>query len=146
MLLGKCGLLSGASLIVGTVLGFIFGIPRSLSSTSAAIAQNVIAGGSPQSSALNVLPNTNLEQLSDWLTKILVGVGLTQITQLPPYLQGLSKSFDIIFAPLAYGGIVALSIMAAFGFGGFIWAYFESRTSLMKVFGDDDGSASSAAI
>ncbi len=35
------------------------------------------------SNKVNYRSNTNLEQISDWLTKILVGVGLTQQTFFP---------------------------------------------------------------
>ena len=141
-LLGRCGLLSGAALILGTVLGFIFGIPRSLASASAAIAQKMAPGDGSPRQLVSVRPNTNLEQISDWLTKILVGVGLTQITKVPPYLQALSQSLDGAFAPIQQGGIIGISILGAFGLGGFIWAYFESRTSLMQVFNEDDGADS----
>lgn len=50
-------------------MGFVFGIPR-INTTDA-----VVIGRPPRL----VRPNSNLEQISDWLTKILVGVSLTQL-------------------------------------------------------------------
>jgi hypothetical protein len=145
--LGVCGLLSGAALIVGVLFGFIFGIPRSLASTSAAVAQQVVVGGEPDPSRLNVLANTNLEQISDWLTKVLVGVGLTQLTQVGPRIAATHDALER-WSGIDHGGVIGLAILAAFGCGGFVWAYFESRTSLMQVFSDDDprGSADQISV
>jgi hypothetical protein len=70
-----------AAFVLGGLLGLVFGIPRSLQGsqvTDIAIQEN----GSRSSFAkanTNYQSNTNLEQISDWLTKILVGVGLTQL-------------------------------------------------------------------
>jgi len=46
------------------------------------------------------------------------------------------------------GGTIGLAILLAFGTAGFVWAYFESRTSLMRVFSDDDppGTATAAPL
>ena len=145
--LGVCGLLSGASLIVGVLFGFIFGIPRSLASPAAALAQRAIVGGEPDASQLNVLANTNLEQISDWLTKVLVGVGLTQLTLLAPGIAAAHHALET-WSGITHGGVIGLAILATFGCGGFVWAYFESRTSLMQVFSDDDprGSADQRSL
>ena len=53
--------------------------------------------------------NTNLEQVSDWLTKIIVGIGLVQIGHIVP---ALSKFAESMKAPL--GGLPSSS---AFGLG-----------------------------
>jgi hypothetical protein len=145
--LGGCGLLSGTGLIVGVLFGFIFGIPRSLASPAAAVAQQAAMGGERDPSQLNVLANTNLEQISDWLTKVLVGVGLTQLTQLPRRIVVAHNLLEN-WLGISHGGAIGLAILAAFGCGGFVWAYFESRTSLMQVFSDDDprGSADQPSL
>ena len=59
--------IAGAAAVVGGVVGFLFGIP--LTSKQRAAAAN----------DSQYEPNTNLEQVSDWLTKIIVGVGLVQL-------------------------------------------------------------------
>ena len=59
---------AAAATAVGAFLGFLFGIPRTLQG-------NTTPG--PDEIA-DYRPNTNLEQISDWLTKILVGVGLVK--------------------------------------------------------------------
>jgi predicted secreted protein len=58
-------------LLIGGLLGFLFGIPRTLQQeASQATEQN--RKDRPQET--NYAVNTNLDQISDWLTKILVGV------------------------------------------------------------------------
>jgi len=160
--LGTSGLLSGAALICGGLLGFVFGIPRVLTSSSPTVvvsrqdAPNAQQAGQPQPVAQQpgaqvppaqqnpvkatptVAANTNLEQISDWLTKVLVGIGLTQIEKLDVLLVKVSDKLAPSLSPLPNGGIIAISIVAAFGVAGFSWAYFESRTSFMKVFSSED--------
>src|ERR1700743_738960 len=60
-------LVAGASWGVGSVLGFLFGVPRLRTSTGAQ---------PPVGDRSQFTPNTNLEQISDWLTKIIVGATL----------------------------------------------------------------------
>ncbi len=78
-------LLAGASALVGGALGFLFGIPRTLqqeggSPSAEANPEGAEAGGPTH--RIDYRVNTNLEQISDWLTKILVGVSLTQISEI----------------------------------------------------------------
>jgi hypothetical protein len=117
---GTLGILSAASLITGGFFGFLFGIPRSLSTPGPSFVQ----------------PNTNLEQISDWLTKILVGVGLTQIGTIFSFMKDLPSDFDKIIPDSHLKSIVYVATMVALFFSGFLWGYFESRTSLMAVFDD----------
>ena len=79
-----CSLMGGAAL-VGGVVGLLFGIPKSVSDPAVAPIPpklDTVAGDSdaPDTRARSSYAvNTNLEQISDWLTKIMVGVGLTQV-------------------------------------------------------------------
>jgi hypothetical protein len=86
-----------AASTAGAVAGFIFGIPRSLQGDAPA------ADGVMRGAVATPRDNTNLEQISDWLTKILVGVGLTQIGHLGGALATVSK---VVAAGL--GGAAAL--------------------------------------
>jgi hypothetical protein len=63
---------AAAAGFTGALFGFIFGVPRVLSSDQPR------GGGAALGRSTRIGANTNLEQISDWLTKILVGVGLTQ--------------------------------------------------------------------
>jgi hypothetical protein len=67
--------IASASLAFGAAIGFLFGIPR---------AQKVIAASENNHETQNALPayysdNTNLEEISDWLTKIILGLTLVEL-------------------------------------------------------------------
>jgi hypothetical protein len=70
-----------ASAAIGAFLGFLFGIPRTYQNieNSEVSAQRLYGA------------NTNLEGISDWLTKILVGVSLTQLVNLSTYIYNLGQ-------------------------------------------------------
>jgi hypothetical protein len=67
---------------VGLFLGFLFGIPRS-----------TIGDGEHENSTelpkMFYRPSTNLEQVSDWLTKLLIGVGLVEMRSIADALANL---------------------------------------------------------
>jgi hypothetical protein len=75
---GSISLASGG---VGALLGFLFGMPRSLPETN---HQNRGLHG--------YLDNTNLLEVSDWLTKIIVGLSLVQIGKLPSAVSQLGRT------------------------------------------------------
>lgn len=115
-------LLAGATCISGAFLGFLFGIPRTNQ-----IEEDIKVGNNEsdkKNTSRNFKPNTNLEQISDWLTKILVGVGLTQI-------DGISKWFHrllIFFTPyFEYNSAIVISIIIYFLVSGFILGFLWSR-------------------
>ncbi|GAA2138916.1 hypothetical protein GCM10009760_20560 [Kitasatospora kazusensis] len=92
--LGGGLLVAGTFTVLGGALGFLFGIPRLLTSGAAAHPADQQA-----TSTASYAPNTNLEQVSDWLTKILLGAGLTQLGSLPHRLRQLGDAL----APLTGG-------------------------------------------
>jgi hypothetical protein len=61
-----------AASALGTLGGFLFGIPKA----------NSEMHSTGRSRRNLFLPNTNSEQVSDWLTKIIVSVGLIQFRQI----------------------------------------------------------------
>jgi hypothetical protein len=78
-------LTSAAALVVGALLGSLFALPRYRDEES--------PGQPMRSSRLTV--NANLEQISDWLTEILVGVGLIELGKIGPGLgSGPARVLD----------------------------------------------------
>lgn len=69
-------MIEAASITSGAAIGFLFALPRS-------ITISVPMGTERPSRGLTVRPNTNLEEVSDWLTKIIVGLTLTQLGKIP---------------------------------------------------------------
>jgi hypothetical protein len=75
-----------ACLALGSIAGFLFAIPR--------VAKRKLSAGDEEKSEPSASErgfglgiNTNLEEISDWLTKILVGLGLVELRSLPTYIE-----------------------------------------------------------
>jgi hypothetical protein len=132
---------------VGWVLGFLFGIPRSLASDAlpqklsgaaqpGAAQPGAAQPGAAQPGAHGVTTevNTNLEQISDWLTKIIVGVTLVEIH---PAIAQLEQAALLIAKSL--GGPQDLSfgyaIMVYFSSSGFLGSYLLTRLYLQPALG-----------
>lgn len=138
-----------AALIIGIFLGFLFGIPRTLSAPSAP-PRTVVAGkgqggegdgtasgssdGDSAGGGTNFGVNTNLEQISDWLTKIMVGVGLTQIGKLPVATKVLADALKPGFGDFAGAGTLGVLIVVFFSVCGFLIGYLWTRIYLTKEF------------
>ena len=130
-------MLGGAFLLVGGLLGFLFGIPRSLQQDRTAVAPPT--GRQPEGSngaqpRVEYQVNTNLEQISDWLTKILVGLGLTQITTIPSRIGDLAAYFTPAFGggsgSAQFGTVVLVYALIC----GFLVGYLWTRLFLPGAF------------
>lgn len=134
--------------IGGAATGFLFGIPRVL--TDAPIAPVATAGQvpDPQGNGQDNPPprrrllasNSNLEQVSDWLTKIILGIGLTQFYQLNSRLgdfedliRGYSPPADTT-TPLVAVIMLIFSVVC-----GFLAMYLETRLVLSRIFDSVEG-------
>ncbi len=111
------GMLTGlAALVSGCLIGFLFGVPRVVSSGQ--LRQ--------QSDAPAYTPSSNLAEVSDWLTKLLLGAGLVQLTHLGGPIGTLINSVALGLAP-AIGGVpgnsakvMAGAILFTFVIAGFL--------------------------
>lgn len=128
------GALAAASAFaVGALLGFLFGIPRSVA-TAGAAAGGAEAGDAPAdpAAAQRFAANTNLEQISDWLTKILVGVGLVQIHQVSGAVEDLANGLAPGLGPQGFS--VAVALLVSFSITGFVSTYLFTRLRLQGAF------------
>jgi len=127
--LAVSAMVSAGAFVAGGLLGFLFGIPQSLTGTEE---------GEPVAGRAGYRSNTNLEQISDWLTKILVGVGLVQISSL---VRETGELVDWLAPGL--GGepsspVFALSLLVFFTVSGFLLLYVATRITLGPVFARAD--------
>jgi hypothetical protein len=133
-----------ASLVVGAILGFIFGIPRAMAQPEANSPTPADTGSDGEQSGTGgpanrgYVPNTNLEQISDWLTKILVGVGLTNLTRIPVALTSLSTTAAPIFGTFQGNNVYALAVMLFFAVSGFLIGFLWARIYLPVAFALSD--------
>jgi hypothetical protein len=123
--------MAGASFLIGTLLGFLFGIPRRLQHESAAKSTKEGGNGDDEKSGSLIYgANTNLEQISDWLTKILVGVGLTQISGIRDLLRDVGDFSAPGLGGLPSSSTFAIAVVLYFLVGGFLLGYLWTRISL----------------
>ncbi|MFZ1431451.1 MAG: hypothetical protein WAS21_32410 [Geminicoccaceae bacterium] len=123
--IGSSFSLAIGAIVLGCLLGFIFGIPRTL--------QHDIAprlnGGIDKPENIGYQINTNLEQISDWLTKIIIGVGLIEIGSIGSWLMNFSNSVGKSFDETQMGQIYILGLLVSFSGGGFMLGYLWTRLS-----------------
>jgi len=120
---GSGVLIGGASFFLGGFLGFLFGIPKTIKQQPQAVTTST---GNPVFQE-QFLENTNLEDISDWLTKIIIGVGLIELTQIPQLLN----QFSVMIAP-ALGGIPSsgafgIALFVFYSIIGFLVIYLATR-------------------
>src|SRR5579872_3562804 len=141
-------LTAGASLFLGFLLGFIFCIPRTAKPTGAAAPASFGADAktsidaSSHSAAMAVSAletNSNLVDISDLLTKILVGVGLVELNKIPSVLRRLSEflapglSDGAPNADLRVGRSFAVGIVIFFFGVGFLIGYLWTRLYFQRA-------------
>jgi hypothetical protein len=127
-------LLALAAAMVGSLTGFLFGLPRS-SRTDVVTREADAANVDPQRIAIEsrssgYRANTNLEDISDWLTKILVGVGLTQLSSLPDGMKSLVDAVKVAMGVGADAAPIAGSVVIGYILIGFLSTYLWARTRL----------------
>jgi hypothetical protein len=123
---------SGACLFAGALIGFLFGIPKTTydpksASNTVEIQQKV---------------NTNLEDISDWMTKIFVGLGLSQIAKIPPRLQLAAGYIAYTWGNAAADRAFGYALMLYFSVVGFLGCYLLTRTFLQPLFKEIDSGGS----
>lgn len=133
---GVAVIVAGACVFVGGLVGFIFGIPRVPQQAPQAQTNEAkpeeTAEDQPRSAVYQ--QNTNLEQLSDWLAKILVGVGLTQISTVPEHLDRLAVALQPGLGNFPNSKVFALGTVVYFTLAGFMLSYLMTRLHLARAF------------
>jgi hypothetical protein len=124
--------------LAGAIVGFIFGIPRPISAAEAPPAE---AGGTalppgvtPRQAGNAWQLSTNLTQISDWLTKVIVGVGLVEAKTALEKFQGLSYSAGGWLFDLRHGSpAVIAAIMLGCAVFGFLFAYLYAELIVSRL-------------
>lgn len=124
-------MVAGAATLSGGLLGFLFGVPRT--APAEAGADDLL-----RTQRSRYRANTNLEQISDWLTKILVGVGLTQLSP----MRRAAASLIAGLAPALGGGptsqVYGAALLVYFAVFGFLAAWLTTRLFLAPALTDTE--------
>lgn len=116
-----------AALFSGALIGFIFGIPKIHTSAPTGLL----------ASELTHEPNTNLEQISDWLTKIIIGVGLSQLMYVPKALQGMGE-YIYNASNRAVAPATGSATIVFFVTSGFLYTYLITKLYLSNAIKESD--------
>lgn len=152
--------ITAAAFAAGGILGFLFGIPRSLSepgdaaskeATADAAAPQTISPSTTKPAERNSTINSNLVQVSDWLTKVLLGAALTQIEgifkgfrdlvgDLAPFMSGTGPCVAATCPPSVFGsGVVGGLILYGLIYG-FMWGHLWTTLFLNIAYRDLENS------
>jgi hypothetical protein len=118
---GAGALLAAGAFVGGALFGLLFGIPRTPQ------------GGSEEpglNSSKFLATNSNLIQVSDWLTKVLLGASLTQITRTPAALAAFGDRYGTEVG----GSSLAVFLLVHFLVTGFLSGYLFTRVFLQHAF------------
>jgi tetratricopeptide (TPR) repeat protein len=132
-----------AFLAFGALVGFVFGIPRApnggppgaglTTSSPSGDATQADRGDDQQITLPTGTVNTNLEQISDWLTKIIVGATLVQFQKMP---EAINRAASFVGSSLGdpEQKFFAGGLLIYFTILGFLGSYLLTRLYLQPIF------------
>ncbi len=152
--MASVGLMAGgAALLAGGLLGFLFGVPYTRGGNGAGISKTRDDSSAPNSDqpaaprpkwvrdddgALAYRPNTSLEQIIDWLTKIIVGVSLVEFRPILGKLKSAATFVGNVLDGSQQAYAFASTIFIYFGVSGFVFGFLWARLYLPQWFSEAD--------
>lgn len=143
-----------ASVAAGAAAGFLFGIPRvgrqdstakpappnPASTGASTVRADTPASASKSGSDSALRPNTNLEEVSDWLTKIIVGLGLVHLKDLQGIVASTAANAAAAIStkPAPSDVSIATALIVGFAIEGFFGGYIYTRLFLQGAFARSD--------
>jgi hypothetical protein len=118
-------LLFAAAGAVGAVLGFLFGLPRARVSDPTA--------GPPGNVSTYYLTNSNLIKVSDWLTTIVIGLGLVNLGKVVPAVRALARYLREPLGGTAYAGPVGIAVLVIGVLAGFVLDYLWTSIRVREL-------------
>ena len=150
-------LVAGAAALVGALLGFLFGLPRGAGEAAKAAqavpqpgagAANAAQGGAGAAAGAGAATtaaaamstghgfvNNNLLEISDWLTKIIVGAGLVGLKDLVTWIWTLGGQIGKgVGLSDGAGPVFGAAVVTFFFAWGFLFVYIQTRTIISFIF------------
>ncbi|WP_203819103.1 PASTA domain-containing protein [Paractinoplanes ferrugineus] len=113
-----------AAAAIGAAMGFVFGLPRAR-----------VADESTTTSTF-YLTNSNLIKVSDWLTTIVIGLGLVNLGKVVPTLRSLSHALHDPLGGRPYSGAIGLSLLIVGLLAGFLLYYLWTSIRVRELLED----------
>lgn len=144
---GICGLIFLSAATVGALLGFVFSVPR-------VIARETSPAEGRGAGTRILSTNTNLERISDWLSTMLIGVGLSQLTNLNDVFfrfRGFLEQTATVYTVdgQATAGVIPLVgpfVLILGAASGFLFMYLMTRLVLVGFFRDSEEMLGGVAV
>lgn len=123
-----------ACLAAGWLIGFLFGIPLGVAEPQA------VHQPTDTANPTFLKANTNLDKISDWLTKLLVGATLVELKNVPRYIY---EAATFIAPGLTPRGVknrsltevsFAAALLVYFSIAGFLGGYLTTRLFFEAAF------------
>ncbi len=133
---------------LGTLMGLIFSVPKSSGQRppppvpptppAAGASHEAVVAQNAQKRRSQYETNNNLVEVSDWLTKIIVGLGLIHLKDAPSVIKRVVAPLKCCLGDcyLAFGTALLLGFSAL----GFLFGYVFTRLFLVRAFSDADPS------
>lgn len=131
-LFGTLALVGFASFALGGVLGFLFGIPKSNSGPKS--PETPSPASQAPSEKRQFRNNTNLEEISDWLTKIIVGAGLVGLKDLVRSFESIVSRAAVGLVGVPFATMIVGADIVGFAVLGFFTIYLLTRLFLIGAF------------
>lgn len=125
-----------ACIAVGATVGFLFGIPRAGKEAGKPGKPAAAGDTAPPERVEGGRPNTNLEEVSDWLTKIIVGLTLVHLGTVESRVMAISRNAaaSLRADPTAGDVSAATALVVGFAVVGFLGGYLYTRLFLQGAF------------
>ncbi len=106
-------------------MGFLFAIPRRIVENRTSVNNNTYFG------------NDNLVQISDWITKIFLSLGIVNLKELPTILKRTAEHIGFKNPNgIGLNTTVVESLILFFSISGFLLAYLYTRLYFHKLLND----------
>jgi hypothetical protein len=121
---------------VGAALGFLFGLPRARVSDLTGDSSAPTGPAPVAKASTYYLTNSNLIKVSDWLTTIVIGLGLVNITKIGPAVRELGHALEAPLGNAGYSGAVGVSVLLVGLLAGFILYYLWTSIRMRELLED----------
>jgi hypothetical protein len=118
-------MIAASSYTIGNILGFLFGIPKTIQHEK----------NPSKTDNVDYQVNTSLEQISDWLTKMIVGAGLVELKDIKTSLVSISARIASDIGNERSQSIIIASIIC-FMIIGFFVTYLSTRLYIADALAD----------
>ena len=129
-------LLFGAAGAVGAAAGFLFGLPRSRVVDMTTGGQTGAASNPPPSTSY--LTNSNLIKVSDWLTTIIIGLGLVNLRKVPAAVEQLGAALKAPLGGMPYSGTIGVCVLIGGAVAAFLLAYLWTSIRVRELLEDSE--------